>query len=69
MITEVAAVKSLENLALMMKLTPSQAVALPAVIDRSANSVGLNRRQMISQCYANADLCSYLASVCVQVTV
>ncbi len=59
---------SLETLARKMMLTPAQAVALPATIDCAASSLGMNRGQMIVQCFGNPAVCEYLASICRKVS-
>lgn len=51
-------------LASKMMLTPDQAVALPAVVERAASDMGMTSRAMMDQCFRNAELREYLATVC-----
>lgn len=54
----------LATLARKMMLTPAQAVVLPAVIDRTAEVGGITTADMIERCFAQSELCHYLASIC-----
>ncbi len=55
---------TLETLARKMMLTPTQAVAIAAVIDTAAESSQMTREQMVAKCFNIPELCEYLASVC-----
>lgn len=55
---------TLARVALAMGLTPAQAVALPAVVERSAGLVGMSKEAMASEILANQALRRYLADAC-----
>ena len=59
---------TIEALARKMMLTAIQAVALPAVLDAAARSLGMTRDAMVSECFANARMAEYLALLCRRVT-
>jgi hypothetical protein len=56
--------EDLAALASKMKLTPSQAMALPAVVERAAQSVGRTPARMISLAMCNEELRGNLAIIC-----
>ena len=51
-------------LAKKMMLTPSQAVALPAVITSAAKECRMSEHQIIVRCFDDGAVREYLASVC-----
>ena len=54
----------LTTLARKMMLTPTQAIAIAGVVDHAAQSMGWTRKQMVAECFRNAEACEYLGSVC-----
>ncbi len=56
------------TLANKMMLTPNQAVALPAVLDKASASVGMSREALIARCMDDSAVSNYLASVARSVT-
>jgi hypothetical protein len=54
----------LVSLALLMKLSPAQTVALPTVIEVSAGKAGMSQEAFIEACADNAPLREYLAGIC-----
>lgn len=60
--------ESLAVLARKMMLTFSQAVALPAVIERAALSLEMTEAATIETAMGNSQVCEYLASICRKVT-
>lgn len=55
-------------LAKKMMLTPSQAVALPAVVTSAARECKMSEHQIIFRCFDDGAVREYLASVCRKVT-
>lgn len=56
---------ALANLAALMGLTPTQAVALPTVIEVAAAKTGLTEITLIMEAAANEPLRDYLAEICI----
>jgi len=54
----------LTTLARKMMLTPTQAIAIAGVVDHAAKSMGWTRKNMVTECYRNDELCEYLGSLC-----
>lgn len=61
-------VETLAMLARLAMLTPQQAVALPAVVERAATSMNMTEAAMIETLKSNPAALQYIASVCRQVT-
>lgn len=58
----------LTKLAIRMNLTAAQTIALPAVIERSADAGKMTEEAMVEECLRNRPLANYLAGICAQVT-
>jgi hypothetical protein len=59
---------TLATLARKAMLTPAQAVALPTVVEVAALRLGKTEDWIVAECYHNAPVLSYLASLCRKVT-
>ena len=57
-------IQTLATIARKMMLTASQAIALPAVIERAAAGQGMAESEMLAHCMNNGGVCEYLASIC-----
>lgn len=57
-------INQIATLARKMMLTAEQAVALPAVLTKAAESVGMSETDMIARCMADGAVSGYLAQVC-----
>ena len=58
----------LASLAIKMMLTPSQAVALPAAVQYTAETMGRSEDWAIGELMANGPAREYVAGVCRKVT-
>lgn len=55
-------------LAREMRLSPNQAVALPAVLDSAAKGQGRTRYEIVQACRVNPQVKQYIAEICKTVT-